>query len=163
MGVPWGSLIFRQSHMGVSYGDTLKSSKSLDHFSIETYGFGDPLFWETPICFFSNMVNHSSRCWLIWMCIIFWAYSQFMANFYNQNQDEPADPPAFFLHFFSNKGHFGVHLHRPACVVGWPRLHQDLRERSLPSPPPHQAFPLDQCGAQWRQLSDCECKLRVWK
>ena len=94
-----------------------KSSKSLDHFSIETYGFGDPPILRNP-CFFSNMVNHSSRCWLIWMWIIFWAYSQFMANVYNQNQDEPADPPAFFLHFFSNKGHFGVHLHRPACVVG---------------------------------------------
>ena len=163
MGVPWGSLIFRQSHMGVSYGDTLKSSKSLDHFSIETYGFRDPPILRHPHMFFLKYGQTLLKILAHLDVYHFFGILPIYDQFLQSKSRWTSRSTCFFLHFFSNKGHFGVHLHRPACVVGWPRLHQDLRERSLPSPPPHQAFPLDQCGAQWRQLSDCECKLRVWK
>ena len=75
MGVPWGSLIFRQSHMGVSYGDTLKSSKSLDHFSIETYGFRDPPILRHPHMFFFQIWSNTPQDSGSFGCVSFFGHT----------------------------------------------------------------------------------------
>ena len=95
------------------------------------------------------MVKHSSRFWLIWMCIIFLAYSQFMTNFYNQNQDEPADPPAFFCIFFKQRPFWGTPT--SSCLCRWVTAVASGFEGKITSEPA--ATPSLSLGPVWRPVT----------
>ena len=141
MGVPWGSLIFRQSHMGVSYGDTLKSSKSLDHFSIETYGFRDPPILRHPHMFFFKYGQTLLKILAHLDVYHFFGILPIYDQFLQSKSRWTSRSTCFFCIFFQTKAILGytyivllVSLGDRGCIRIWGKDHFRARRHTKPFP-----------------------------